>query len=208
VFTAGSASSNVFARLGPRLAEDASCMAALGVDWHHAGFEELIFRRAVSHKTSCVPLHIGVACCLAWFCSASTNSELVARLGKYLKDVLSKTRCEWLIGPAGIGFHADHLLVHRACREAVAARPCDVTLWFYHDFPYWVHCPLRQPRLVALGRSGRHRTVEIHAQGEELALRKEMVVMYESQLDDCFGSREQAEALLDRYPQERFFVPG
>jgi len=187
---------NEFADYRPRLEEDELAMKILGVYWFYGGFEEVIFRHNVAHRAQCVPLHITVACFAAWFCSADANATLVRRMAELLQDIVSKVSCSWLLGPAGIGFHADHLLTHRACLEVAVPR-----MSFYYDWPYCIYAPLRSrlmtPHLLNTSLE------EFNVEGEALQTRRDAVVIYATQVTPIFGSTDKAIALIESDPFER-----
>eukprot|EP00927_Polykrikos_kofoidii_P035268 TRINITY_DN29855_c0_g1_i1.p1 TRINITY_DN29855_c0_g1~~TRINITY_DN29855_c0_g1_i1.p1 ORF type:complete len:283 (-),score=39.07 TRINITY_DN29855_c0_g1_i1:168-1016(-) len=200
---------NVFSDLESRLREDEECMRLLDVDWYYACFPEVVFRKRVDEATCCVTLRITGAFLSSWFCGGSAEKNLVRRINLCLVGILQRSRCSWMIAPAGMGYHPDHLLVHSACRRVIADI-ASLETWFYHDWPYSTYAALRFPR-SALLRSRRsserpRKTVKVVPSPEELAFRKRAVLGYESQLEACFGTREAADLLVDKYSTESFDV--
>jgi len=190
---------NPYSAIEARLEEDAACMQELDVDWHYADFQELVFRHNVWDKSTCLPARLAKAFCGAW-CSFQANRMLVWHISQYLRRLLTKSKCQWIVGPAAIGMHPDHLLVYRACCQVRDS----VKSWFYYDFPYCSYAALKYGRLAMLHwQPLRH--IELQMDAEEREFRKHAVCMYESQIEPVFGSKAHAEALLSRHPQERFF---
>eukprot|EP00929_Paragymnodinium_shiwhaense_P043467 TRINITY_DN22351_c0_g1_i2.p1 TRINITY_DN22351_c0_g1~~TRINITY_DN22351_c0_g1_i2.p1 ORF type:complete len:256 (+),score=38.41 TRINITY_DN22351_c0_g1_i2:80-847(+) len=188
---------NPFADYQPRLEEDMAAMRVLGVDWFYGGFEEVVFRHSVADKSICVSLHIALACFAAWFCASDANAQLVRQIGQLLQEVVRKVKCQWLVGPTAIGYHADHLLAHRACREV------DVP-WtsFYYDWPYCTYPALLRARLGAAHLRDSS-LEEVKVQDDLLRLRTAAVLAYASQVGPIFGSPENAKKLIESDPFER-----
>lgn len=213
VFSAGddgtNAVCNEFSDVAARRAEDEACMRAMGVDWHYAGFEEAVFRHGVATKSRCLPLHLSRMFCSAWFCASRSNASVVDRLTAYLDNLVRCTNCRLLIGPAGIGMHPDHLLVHRAVENARASLVLSgskTMTWMYYDWPYCSFPLLVKARLsVRRFKDWQTITFGIDAAGAEA--RKRAVGTYRSQVKPVFGNDLSMKAALDTITHERFLVP-
>lgn len=197
---------NSFASMDARIDEDKAAMALLGVDFLHAGFKEVIFRCGIT-TPGCVPARLALGVCSAWFCEPRANRELVRCVREYLEGVLAETACTWLVGPAGIGYHPDHLIVHRACRD-IEPRTFGLRRWYYYDMPYCTYALLREPRLAFLRRRlPKQVGVEtVSPVGDEIRHQEGAIMVYASQLEPCFGGKEKAERLLQAYPETRFIA--
>lgn len=192
---------NIFSEMEGRLQEDMECMRELDVDWCYLDFQEVVFRHGIAHKTRCLPYHIIRSFVASWFLSRRANQKLVQAVSQVLEEVLVKTQCKWLVGPAGIGFHPDHLIVHRACSRVTSS----VLSWFYYDFPYYTWKLLYYLRMLSLARRG-FNSVKINFDSDDLEFKCDMVCMYKSQLKELFSNREAARRLIDKNPWECFFT--
>jgi len=205
VFTAGpdsnstlKASLRSFLNVEARREEDCSAMRELGVDYHHLGLQEALIRHGGGRSWLWGPLEVAwiwVVGCLR------PDRQLQQQLVGELERVVARTQCPWLIGPAAIGFHPDHLLVHRACVEVGRQVPM---LWHYYDFPYSTYSALAWARRWALDVQWPLQEVEAELSPEQVAARKRLIGTYESQVEVVFGSREKLEATLDSSPNEHF----
>lgn len=95
--------------------------------------------------------------------------------------------------------HPDHMLVYKACCQVKDS----VKSWLYYDFPYCSFSALKYGRLAML-QWHPLRQIELQMDKDELAFRKHVICMYESQMEPVFGSQARAEELLAKDPQERF----
>eukprot|EP00928_Gymnodinium_smaydae_P070486 TRINITY_DN54312_c0_g1_i1.p1 TRINITY_DN54312_c0_g1~~TRINITY_DN54312_c0_g1_i1.p1 ORF type:complete len:311 (-),score=56.95 TRINITY_DN54312_c0_g1_i1:42-854(-) len=182
---------NEYSNYAPRFQEDEASMRLLGADFLYADFEDMVFRSGVAERSCCVALRL-LPPWIAGMCCAPSGaaSGLPERLARCLCDILARTGCTWLLGPAAMGYHPDHLLVHDACRAAKLRVP-SIRLSFYDDWPYRTMALLRLPRLLV--SSLRRRKVKELRLSDELLRRKEAAVCcYVSQVGPLFGGGDAA----------------
>lgn len=182
--------------LDARRAEDECAMKDLGVDFHYLDQPEVLIRHGGSHH-----LPDALRLIRAFLVGVvSKELDLELELGRQLEKLISKTACEWIISPAGIGFHPDHLVTHRTCSR-VAHK---LRLWHYYDFPYCTY-----PSLVRLRRWGldlKYSLTDfcIELSANQIADRRRILAMYDSQTNICFGCAEKRDLAINMCPTERF----
>jgi len=204
VFTAGhdaatplKASLVPFLNVDARRDEDREAMRELGVDYYHAGMPEALLRHG-GRSWIWGPLEVA----WIWVTGLVRSEEAVQdQLVAELQKLVEKTKCPWLIGPAGIGAHPDHLLVHRACMKVAGQVP---QLWYYYDFPYCTYPVLTWVRRLALDLKGPLKDVEPELPMETVESRKRLMAVYNSQIKACFGSEEKLNAAVSACPDEHF----
>jgi len=189
----------VFLDLETRREEDQIVMRELGVDHYYMDLKEVLMRHP---GPKCLPSSLRIASAFL-LGLMRRDKDVQLQVTHQLQRIVAKSSCEWLIGPAGIGCHPDHLLVHKACCR-VANK---LKISFYHDFPYSTYPVLVSLRRWMLDMRFTLRDVEIELTPEQVARRKCLVAMYDSQVKACFSNLEQLEATVEGYPQERLLEP-
>ncbi|MFJ7339755.1 PIG-L deacetylase family protein [Streptomyces sp. NPDC101110] len=166
-----------------RRAEDREVMERLGVDWHHLGLSDCLFRRKpgasggrngwVSHvlpESSYIyptyRLHIAAGRI------SPHDTYTLGRVRASLEQLASPAHTV-LLAPSGVGGHVDHVLVRTAAE--LSGRP----VVYYSDFPY------NQQHRPDLGFVERNALVEVEW-SRQLAAKVELVRGYRSQADALF----------------------
>ena len=174
-----------------RRAEDARAVAVLGADPPiHLPFAE-------------AP-HRGYASVQALFAAPLASDDVVAPLGRALRDLIEAEAPDLLLAPQGIGGHVDHV------QAATALRACGrggaPVLW-WRDFPYVVRegDPADPFRTALVGLPDR--TVALDP--TDLAAREAACLAYASQIGFQFGGAAGLrEKLAAAGPEEAFKVEG
>ena len=160
-----------------RRAEDAAACAAIGSMARHLPFPE-------------AP-HRGYASAPALFAGVRPDDDIAGPLGAVLADLVAELRPDLILGPAGIGNHADHLIVRDLLLGASRARSLE--LW--DDWPYTDRGAHEAGDIV----------VELDADAHRA--KSEAARAYESQLGFQFGGVAAMDERLDRIWSERFRRP-
>jgi glycosyltransferase involved in cell wall biosynthesis/LmbE family N-acetylglucosaminyl deacetylase len=210
VFTAGrsngeehtSSLAAPFLNVARRIDEDRQVMQELDVHYLYLNLQEMLFRDE-GGCSSRLPLVAEIT--RVWIKGVlCRDNALQQLLVEHIEQIVEKTECSWLLGPAGVGFHPDHLVVHRACIK-VAEKIPRVLMWHYFEFPYCTYGAflwLRRYELLT-----RHPMREVNqpaGTAQDLKDRKRLLALYESQIEPCFGNVEALEAAVDSFPDERF----
>mmetsp|Transcript_59617 Transcript_59617/g.129072 ORF Transcript_59617/g.129072 Transcript_59617/m.129072 type:complete len:832 (-) Transcript_59617:405-2900(-) len=182
-----------------RREEDKAAMKELGVDYHHLDLQEVLIRHGDVKNWFCGTLELARIFVAGLVYS---DADLQWQLTILLRKIIAKTSCGWIVGPAAIGFHPDHILVHNACTQAVAGGR--KTLWHYYDFPYCSYPGLTQMRRLLLNIRGSLRDVEEELSDEQVAFRQRLVGMYGSQIEPLFGSEEKMAKAVGSLKREHF----
>lgn len=101
-----------------RREEDRDACAAIGATARHLPFPE-------------AP-HRGYASARALFAGVRPDDDIAEALAAALQDLVAEPRPDLILGPAGIGNHADHLIV----RDLLLAVPWAAPLQLWDDWPY------------------------------------------------------------------------
>jgi LmbE family N-acetylglucosaminyl deacetylase len=199
--TKGSAIAAPFLDVARRREEDHAVMKELDVHYHHMDLQEALFR----HESGCTrwltPLAEITRVWIKGF--VLRDKALKQTLVERIQAIMEKTSCPWLLGPAGVGFHPDHLAVHSACCQ-VAERVPQLLVWHYCEFPYSTYSAFLWARRCELLTKWPMREVKEPATASDVEQRKRVLAMYDSQIQPVFGSLERLDAAVDRFPDERF----
>ena len=174
-----------------RRAEDARALAALGADPPiHLPFAE-------------AP-HRGYASAKVLFAPPLASDDVVAPLGRALRDLIEAETPDLLLAPQGIGGHVDHVQAATALRDRGRGGP--PVLW-WRDFPYVVRegDPADPFRTALAGLPDR----TIALDPSDVAAREAACLAYASQIGFQFGGTVGLqEKLAAAGSEERFKVDG
>lgn len=162
-----------------RRGEDAAACAALGIEARHLPLLE-------------AP-HRGYDSAAALFAGVREDDEGPAQVRTALAALIEEIGPDWVLGPQGIGNHADHLIVRDALLELAPPR----RLW-WEDWPYAVRGGAELPMT---GRAFRFPVGE-----DARAAKYAACAAYASQLGFQFGGTEKLAALLERQREERYLL--
>jgi glycosyltransferase involved in cell wall biosynthesis/LmbE family N-acetylglucosaminyl deacetylase len=197
----GTAIVEPFLDVARRREEDRAVMEELDVHYLHMDLQEALIR----HKSGCTRWLSTVAeVTRVWIKGfLCQDKALEQTLVEHIEEIIKQTGCPWLLGPAGVGFHPDHLAVHSACCQ-VAERVPRLLVWHYCEFPYCTYSAFLWARRCELLTKWPMKEVKEPATASDIEQRKRVLALYDSQVRPVFGSLERLEAAVDRFPDERF----
>jgi LmbE family N-acetylglucosaminyl deacetylase len=166
-----------------RRAEDAAACALLGVDVHHEGLLEAIYRRGADGA----PLYTDKT---EMFSAIDRRETMVvdaleARIRAHARDF----GADVLYAPMGLGRHADHQVVIAAARRVAATT--GLALRLYEEWPYAAgRFPKERPgrideTIAFFGWQATPKTIAI-----DIDHRLAVARCYASQIEELFGSDE------------------
>lgn len=157
--------------------EDIAACQAIGAAARHLPFSEAPHRSYASAS--------------ALFAGVRADDDVARPLRPALQDLTAELRPDLILGPAGIGNHADHLIVRGILCNADWARP----LQFWDDWPYVDRGDHDGGDIVVTLDTDARRAKAIAA------------AFYRSQLGFQFGGAAALAARLDGIWSERFRMP-
>ena len=167
-----------------RREEDRAACSAIGADFVHLPLPE-------------AP-HRGYESAAALFAHPSASDSIEAPLTTMLEALVGDLQPAFILGPAAIGGHVDHVIVRRAL-TAIERGPASLLLWA--DFPY-----IDRDASAFLPSPASFALEENKLAAEDFARKVAGCHAYASQLEFQFGS---ARAMADRLLKldiERFLV--
>ena len=159
-----------------RRVEDIAACAAIGATACHLPFPE-------------AP-HRGYASAPALFAGVRSDDDVAAPLSAALDELLGEVRPDLVLGPVGIGNHADHLIV----RDVLRALPM-ASLQLWDDWPYADRGMHEAGDIVVALDADAHRA------------KAEAARAYASQLGSQFGGAAALDERLAHIWSERFRIP-
>lgn len=164
-----------------RLAEDATAMAVLGVDYAYAGQLDAIYRVPEAYSSRATLYRPPVA-----------DDPLLPQVRDLIALLIERAPHATIYVPLGVGHHVDHLVVF----EAASTFPLD-RLAFYEDINYALTPGAVERRLANIGK----RLIASLVLFDTSALQAKIaaIAAYHSQMDALFGGAAAMEAAITDY---------
>lgn len=141
-----SGTTNPVALKSLRVKEDIRAMGMIGVEYYHLGFTDAYFRlNSETNGLSKLASFFGIGNRFLYPYRKKKYSGVVHEQDKKLQDEIYlkiadfSKKADFIYGPAAVGKHVDHILVHQVLRKLEKELNKPVKYWL--DFPYAAESP-------------------------------------------------------------------